>query len=129
MPPIVSLPSGKGAIPCVGDDAMKSREQVWRPEPESNRRARICSPLRNHSAIGPQTQESVETAPLAVSFRDRNPIVSLFRANIASVLARCGVGGLNRAGSARGSGPLSTEARRGGKEWVRTCGLRWAGDL
>ena len=26
---------------------------VWRPEPESNRRARICSPLRNHSAIGP----------------------------------------------------------------------------
>ncbi len=27
--------------------------RVWRPEPESNRRARICSPLRNHSAIGP----------------------------------------------------------------------------
>src|SRR5437667_4371482 len=26
----------------------------WRPEPESNRRARICSPLRNHSAIGPK---------------------------------------------------------------------------
>ena len=26
----------------------------WRPEPESNRRARICSPLRNHSAIGPR---------------------------------------------------------------------------
>ena len=26
---------------------------AWRPEPESNRRARICSPLRNHSAIGP----------------------------------------------------------------------------
>ena len=26
---------------------------TWRPEPESNRRARICSPLRNHSAIGP----------------------------------------------------------------------------
>ena len=25
----------------------------WRPEPESNRRAGICSPLRNHSAIGP----------------------------------------------------------------------------
>src|SRR3546814_14180190 len=63
--PIVSLPSGKGAIPGVGNDAMKSGEQVWRPEPESNRRARICSPLRNHSAIGPQTQESVETAPLA----------------------------------------------------------------
>ena len=27
----------------------------WRPEPESNRRARICSPLRHHSAIGPQS--------------------------------------------------------------------------
>src|ERR671917_440467 len=29
-------------------------ECKWRPEPESNRRARICSPLRNHSAIGPR---------------------------------------------------------------------------
>ena len=28
----------------------------WRPEPESNRRARICSPLRNHSAIGPGSE-------------------------------------------------------------------------
>ena len=25
----------------------------WRPGPESNRRTRICSPLRNHSATGP----------------------------------------------------------------------------
>src|SRR3954471_22155359 len=34
---------------------MDARTEVkgWRPEPESNRRARICSPLRNHSAIGP----------------------------------------------------------------------------
>jgi hypothetical protein len=31
-------------------------EWVWRPEPESNRRARICSPLRNHSAIGPEVR-------------------------------------------------------------------------
>ena len=31
-----------------------SGETGWRPEPESNRRARICSPLRNHSAIGPR---------------------------------------------------------------------------
>jgi YD repeat-containing protein len=30
------------------------RYYVWRPEPESNRRARICSPLRHHSAIGPR---------------------------------------------------------------------------
>jgi hypothetical protein len=27
--------------------------QRWRPEPESNRRQRICSPVRSHSAIGP----------------------------------------------------------------------------
>ena len=27
--------------------------KFWRPEPESNRRIRICSPLRHHSAIGP----------------------------------------------------------------------------
>jgi hypothetical protein len=25
----------------------------WRPGPESNRGARICSPLRHHSATGP----------------------------------------------------------------------------
>ena len=35
----------------------------WRPEPESNRRARICSPLRNHSAIGPWNGASVEARP------------------------------------------------------------------
>src|SRR3546814_2360691 len=28
--------------------------RIWRPEPESNRRIRICSPLRHHSAIGPR---------------------------------------------------------------------------
>ena len=39
----------------------------WRPEPESNRRARICSPLRNHSAIGPGVREPC---------RDRRPPVN-----------------------------------------------------
>ena len=34
----------------------KRLEGEWRPEPESNRRARICSPLRNHSAIGPRSR-------------------------------------------------------------------------
>ena len=29
----------------------------WRREPESNRCKRICSPLRNHSAIAPKNQE------------------------------------------------------------------------
>ncbi len=32
---------------------LRQMRREWRPEPESNRRARICSPLRNHSAIGP----------------------------------------------------------------------------
>tara|TARA_R110000796_G_scaffold98628_4_gene206166 strand:- start:7846 stop:8145 length:300 start_codon:yes stop_codon:yes gene_type:complete len=27
---------------------------LWRPDPESNRGARICNPLRHHSAIGPE---------------------------------------------------------------------------
>ena len=31
-------------------------ETRWRPEPESNRRIRICSPLRHHSAIGPRAE-------------------------------------------------------------------------
>jgi hypothetical protein len=39
--------------------------QRWRPEPESNRRARICSPLRNHSAIGPRTRRAGRLAGLA----------------------------------------------------------------
>lgn len=47
------------AVVSVGDylhaSALRhtSMMRKWRPEPESNRRARICSPLRNHSAIGP----------------------------------------------------------------------------
>ena len=44
----------------------------WRPEPESNRRARICSPLRHHSAIGPRcTRNRVERG--AVSRGARRP--------------------------------------------------------
>src|SRR4051794_14636124 len=27
--------------------------EAWRPDPESNRGTRICSPLHSHSAIGP----------------------------------------------------------------------------
>ena len=40
--------NGSMMLLCVLSDIRK-----WRPEPESNRRARICSPLRHHSAIGP----------------------------------------------------------------------------
>ena len=40
--------------PLLANPQVKSFKTLgWRPEPESNRRARICSPLRNHSAIGP----------------------------------------------------------------------------
>ena len=42
-------------IPLLANPQAKPLKTLgmWRPEPESNRRARICSPLRNHSAIGP----------------------------------------------------------------------------
>ncbi len=33
--------------------AGKSLLKQWRPRPESNRGARICNPLRHHSATGP----------------------------------------------------------------------------
>ena len=48
--------------------------QKWRPEPESNRRKRICSPVRNHSAIGPCADpvEGPEGAPLANGRGGRN---------------------------------------------------------
>ena len=36
-------------MPAAG----KSEGEGWRPHPESNRGARICNPLRHHSAIGP----------------------------------------------------------------------------
>ena len=50
--------------------ALRDREWEWewRPEPESNRRARICSPLRNHSAIGPEQRISW---PLPVRSREK----------------------------------------------------------
>jgi hypothetical protein len=38
--------------------------KVWRPEPESNRRARICSPLRHHSAIGPRNNGAKIVPPV-----------------------------------------------------------------
>jgi hypothetical protein len=56
------LPSLAPNLQCGGpglysSDSIAETKDVsegWRPEPESNRRARICSPLRNHSAIGPR---------------------------------------------------------------------------
>ncbi len=51
--------SGTSNCLCRGLDRLQTAcvkiciRSGWRPEPESNRRARICSPLRNHSAIGP----------------------------------------------------------------------------
>ncbi len=52
----VSTLKAPGSAPFLGHFLVKTQllECGWRPEPESNRRARICSPLRNHSAIGPR---------------------------------------------------------------------------
>ena len=55
---------------------MRSRHSalagVWRPEPESNRRTRICSPLRHHSAIGPRPPFQAGSGPLAIPWPQGN---------------------------------------------------------
>ena len=38
----------------AGEGLARGQYGEWRPRPESNRGARICSPLRNHSATRPQ---------------------------------------------------------------------------
>ena len=58
---------------------------IWRPEPESNRRARFCKPLRHHSAIGPRTRVA-----------ERPPNGS------ARLAARSGIGNAILVGSLRG---------------------------
>ena len=37
-----------------GRDPLNAADRRWRPDRESNPGARICSPLRHHSAIGPR---------------------------------------------------------------------------
>jgi hypothetical protein len=49
-PAVAQSANGSGSIKIVRSVFVR---MCWRPEPESNRRARICSPLRHHSAIGP----------------------------------------------------------------------------
>jgi hypothetical protein len=44
----------------------------WRPRPESNRGARICSPLRNHSATRPSPAGAGEALPIASGCAPRN---------------------------------------------------------
>lgn len=88
--------------------------QRWRPEPESNRRARICSPLRNHSAIGPSLPGAKPpdgTRALAIRLRLGNPCLAgglrQFRwqtgttPSLTSVWTRC---------AARGKAPCMTIA-------------------
>jgi hypothetical protein len=43
---------------------------LWRPRPESNRGARICSPLRSHSATRP-TEAEFALAPRAIASFER----------------------------------------------------------
>ncbi len=51
----------------------EGKDTGWRPEPESNRRARICSPLRNHSAIGPPSAHVRGGLPSVNRRRSRAP--------------------------------------------------------
>ena len=48
----------------------------WRPEPESNRRARICSPLRNHSAIGPGELRKRPCGELGLRVKPMSPLLT-----------------------------------------------------
>lgn len=58
---------------------LKCRESRWRPHPESNRGARICNPLRHHSAIGPQ-----EKGPLAaLRGGDNRPFITFHRRSMS----------------------------------------------
>src|SRR5947209_241831 len=40
-------------LPGGGPSTLESVTDIWRREPESNRRRRICNPLHDHSAIAP----------------------------------------------------------------------------
>src|SRR3546814_5950849 len=51
---LASLAQKMAEISHFLDDCGRLWKLKWRPEPESNRRIRICSPLRHHSAIGPR---------------------------------------------------------------------------
>jgi hypothetical protein len=57
-----TLPQGRSS-PFKSAAADRYGTGRWRPRPESNRGARICSPLRNHSATRPSRLLSVN-APL-----------------------------------------------------------------
>jgi hypothetical protein len=52
-------------------------ETVWRPDPESNRGARICNPLRHHSAIGPKRGRELLRFARKVNPKLRHPCLML----------------------------------------------------
>ena len=54
-----SIPAHGGGLNRIQKDEQTG---VWRPRPESNRGARICSPLRNHSATRPIEQRPPRAA-------------------------------------------------------------------
>ena len=51
--------------------ADESRNTAWRPRPESNRGARICSPLRNHSATRPHRSRRSTMGSVNRGYRSR----------------------------------------------------------
>lgn len=78
----------------------------WRPEPESNRRARICSPLHNHSAIRPPDRQ--------------NLVRHAGREGATIRMRRCGSRGFfRRLGNARRCGNANAAPMR----WCEFCEL------
>ena len=55
LPRLGAGASGRALRRASGDQRgeISRAQSAWRPRPESNRGARICSPLRNHSATRP----------------------------------------------------------------------------
>ncbi len=59
----------------------------WRPRPESNRGARICSPLRNHSATRPSVRllPNHLAAPWSVPILIQTLLVKLLATNVENL--------------------------------------------
>ena len=61
------------------------RSDLWRPDPESNRGARICNPLRHHSAIGPERGRELLRFGGKVNPNLRRPFLARFLARFLAM--------------------------------------------
>ena len=81
-------------------------DNVWRPEPESNRGARICSPLRNHSATRPRGSEQAAADTGGITIRIVRPQASPANSRPSSEISRTGQMGVAPQGPPRYTPPI-----------------------